>query len=130
VFRINNENKAEQIRVDLGGRRIIKKSGRIFTNTIGRVRANWQFTKELSLRLITDLEDTDPVAGKTSLVDDEWVRVDALVKYLWNPWWALYVGYTSETRDFQELDPTTDLFEDLRDEGEQFFVKFSYLFQL
>jgi hypothetical protein len=105
-------------------------SGRIFTNTIGRVRANWQFTKELSLRLITDLEDTDPVPGETSLVDDEWVRVDALVKYLWNPWWALYVGYTSETRDFQEIDPTTDMLEDLRDEGEQFFVKFSYLFQL
>lgn len=104
-------------------------SGRIFTNTIGRLRANWQFTKELSLRLITDFEDTDPVPGETSLVDDEWVRVDALVKYLWNPWRALYVGYTSETRDFQEIDPTTDLLEHLRDEGEQFFVKFSYLFQ-
>jgi hypothetical protein len=104
-------------------------SGRIFTNTIGRVRANWQFTKELSLRLITDFEDTDPVPGETSLVDDEWVRVDALVKYLWNPWRALYVGYTSGRRDFQEIDPATGLLEDLRDEGEQFFVKFSHLFQ-
>lgn len=105
-------------------------SGRIFTNTIGRMRANWQFTKELSLRLIADFEDTAPVPGATSLTDDEWVRVDALVKYLWNPWQAIYVGYTSEARDFQEIDPATDLLEDLRDEGEQFFVKFSYLFDL
>jgi hypothetical protein len=102
---------------------------RIFTNTIARARANWQFTKELSLRLITDAEDTDPVAGETRLEDDERVVVDVLVKYLWNPWKALYVGYTSNQRDFQEFDEPSDALVDLRDEGEQFFVKFSYLFQ-
>jgi hypothetical protein len=122
------------LRLDFAYLRTVLKnrggSGRIFTNTIGRMRANWQFTKEFSLRLITDFEDTDPVPGETSLTDDEWVRVDALVKYLWNPWQALYVGYTSEARDFQAIDPATDLLEDLRDEGEQFFIKFSYLFDL
>jgi hypothetical protein len=105
-------------------------SGRIFTNTIGSVRANWQFTKELSLRLITDFEDTDAVPGETSLTDDERVTVDALVKYLWNPWWALYVGYTSSTNDRQEWDEPSQTLADLTDEGDQFFVKFSYLFQL
>ena len=55
---------------------------------------------------------------------------DVLVKYLWNPWTALYVGYTSSTREFQEPDPVDPIFLDLEDEGRQFFVKFSYLFQL
>ncbi len=104
--------------------------GRIFTNTIYRVRANWQFTKELSLRVIADLEDTDPVPGETSLTDEEYVRLDALVKYLWNPWKALYVGYTSEREDVRTFDGSRGTFVDLRDEGSQFFVKFSYLFQL
>jgi len=102
----------------------------IFSETLVRARANWQFTKELSLRLIADLKDLDPVAGKTSLTDDERLTVDALVRYLWNPWQALYVGYTSNERDFQEFDDDTRSLVDSTDEGRQFFVKFSYLFQL
>ena len=108
----------------------LRSKGRIFTNTIGRVRANWQFTRELSLRLITDFQDTDAVPGETSLTDNEEIVFDVLVKYLWNPWTALYVGYTSSTREFQEPDPVDPIFLDLKDEGRQFFVKFSYLFQL
>jgi len=103
--------------------------GRIFTNTIGRLRANWQFTRALSLRAITDFEDTDPVAGATSLEDEERISVDLLVKYLWNPWWALYVGYNS-SREVQVIDADPGMPTDLTDRGKQFFVKFSYLFQL
>ena len=94
------------------------------------MRANWQFTKELSLRLIADLEETDPVPGETSLTDDERIRVDALVKYLWNPWWALYVGYNRNARDFLELDAASPDPLAGSEEGRQLFVKFSYLFQL
>jgi hypothetical protein len=106
--------------------------GRIFTNSLGRVRANWQFTKELSLRLITDWERIDAVAGRTAsdFNDDEQVTADVLLRYLWNPWKALYAGYTSDSRDFQELDAGTGEFVDHAADGDQVFVKFSYLFQL
>jgi hypothetical protein len=105
-------------------------SGRIFTNSIGRARANWQFTKELSLRLIADVEDLDTAAGQSTLEHREQLTTDLLIKYLWNPWKALYVGYTSNRRDFQEFDDDSMTLMDLRDEGRQVFVKFSYLFQL
>lgn len=105
-------------------------AGRIFTNTLGRVRANWQFTRELSLRVITDYERIDPVAGETSLTKDDRIVTDVLVKYLWNPWWALFVGYNSATRDFQEDDEISGLPQDFSSDGQQVFVKFSYLFQL
>ena len=107
-------------------------SGRIFTNTIGRVRANWQFTRELSLRVIADYEEIDPVRGETAsdFVKDEQLTGDVLLRYLWNPWWALFVGYTSDSRDFQQFDPKPDILLDRTQEGQQFFVKFSYLFQL
>jgi hypothetical protein len=115
------------LRSELGNR---GGAGPIFTNTLGRARLNWQFTRELSLRLIADFEDVDPVPDETSLADDETLRLDALVRYLWNPWWALYIGYTSQNREFQELDEPDGALADLREEGRQFFVKFSYLFQL
>jgi hypothetical protein len=105
-------------------------AGRIFTNSIGRVRANWQFTKELSLRVIADFESIDSVPGRTALTDDELVTYDILVRYLWNPWRALYVGYNQNTRDFQQLDGSTNMLLDATADGRQLFVKFSYLFQL
>jgi hypothetical protein len=105
-------------------------SGRIFTNTIGRVRANWQFTRELSVRVIGELEKTDAVPGETSLTDDERFTADLLVRYLWNPWWALYVGYNTNGRDFQAIDDMTGLPGNVSENGQQLFFKFSYLFQL
>lgn len=52
-----------------------------------------------------------------------------------NPWSAFYVGYNSNSRNFdiiedeetgeRELIATNDL----RQDGEQFFVKFSYMWQ-
>jgi len=105
-------------------------SGKIFDNTIARVRANWQFTRELSLRLITDFESTDPVASRTSLTDEERVTADMLLRYRWNPWRALFIGYNSSTRDFREFDEMTTTFADLTDEGHQVFIKYSHLFQM
>ena len=104
--------------------------GRIFTNRIGRVRANWQFTRELSVRLIGDFEETDAIPGATSLTDSQRFAADLLVRYLWNPWWALYVGYNSSSRDFQQLDEMSMSLQDVSEDGRQVFFKFSYLFQL
>jgi len=107
-------------------------SGKIFSDEILRSRWNYQFTKELSLRFIAQLEETD--AGvMTSLEDEKNLNFDLLVRYVLNPWSALYVGYNSNSSNFDLIDTEdgTELIrtDDFRRDGEQFFVKFSYLLQ-
>ncbi len=108
-------------------------AGRIFTNDIIRSRWNYQFTKELSLRFIFQQEETD--AGiMTSLEDERNRNYDLLVRYVINPWSALYVGYNSNSSNFDIVeteDGDTELImtNGLRRDGEQFFIKFSYLLQ-
>ncbi|MDE0361800.1 MAG: hypothetical protein OXI74_11580, partial [Rhodospirillaceae bacterium] len=106
--------------------------GRIFTDQIVRSRWNYQFTKELSLRFIAQLEETDP-GPLTSLKRDENLNIDLLVRYVINPWSALYAGYNTNSSNFAlvdtemgtELVRTHHLYRD----GEQVFLKFSYLLQ-
>ncbi|MEX0901768.1 MAG: DUF5916 domain-containing protein [Pseudohongiellaceae bacterium] len=106
-------------------------AGNIFSNEIIRSNWNYQFTRELSLRFIAQYEEVD--AGATRLQDDENMNYDLLMRYVINPWSALYLGYNSnssnfdivETENGRELITTNELKKD----GDQFFVKFSYLFQ-
>ena len=61
------------------------------------------------------------------------MNFDVLFRYVINPWSALYFGYNSNSSNFQLIDTengkevirTTDLDRD----GEQLFLKFSYLLQ-
>ena len=107
-------------------------TGRIFENEITRVKLNYQFTKELSVRLIAQHEKTDPGA-LTRLDRDENLNWDLLVRYVINPWSAFYVGYNRNSSNFDLIDSEfgTELVTTtgLREDGEQFFIKFSYLFQ-
>lgn len=110
----------------------------IFENRILRNRWNYQFTKEMSLRFIAQLEETEPSA-RTSLERGRNVNYDVLFRYVLNPWSALYVGYNTNQSNFQVVDlnepngsgamseivRTNDLARD----GKQLFVKFSYLLQ-
>ena len=106
--------------------------GKIFDNKILRTRWNYQFTKELSLRVIVQDEQTNPTA-LSRLEKDRNRNVDLLVRYVINPYSALYVGYNTNSSNFQlvdtgtgtELVPTDSLDQD----GKQLFVKFSYLLQ-
>jgi hypothetical protein len=107
-------------------------TGRIFTNEISRVKLNYQFTKELSLRFIAQHEKTDP-GILTRLERDENLNFDLLARYVINPWSALYVGYNSNSSNFELVDTEFGReivnTSNLRKDGEQFFVKFSYLMQ-
>jgi len=111
---------------DRGGR------GSIFDDTILRTRLNLQFTKEMSLRLIAQYEDTKPTA-LSRLARDENLNLDVLFRYVLNPWSALYVGYNSNESNLQLVDtpqgPELVRTEDLARDGQQLFVKFSYLLQ-
>jgi hypothetical protein len=108
--------------------------GSIFSNTIFRSRWNYQFTKEWSLRFIAQQDDIDPGSPLlTSINRDKNLNFDVLVRYVINPWSSLYVGYNTNSSNFDLIDGIdgTEIVRtnDLRQDGEQFFVKFSYLLQ-
>ena len=106
--------------------------GRIFTDQIVRSRWNYQFTKELSLRFIMQFEETDP-GPLTSLKRDENLNFDLLARYVINPWSALYAGYNTNSSNFALVDTEmgTEMVRTrgLHRDGEQVFLKFSYLLQ-
>ena len=97
-----------------------------------RDRWNYQFSREASLRFIVQEEFIDP-GPLTSLTNTKGLNYDLLVRYVLNPWSALYVGYNSNSSNFNLIDTEdgTELIRtnDLRRDGEQFFIKFSYLLQ-
>jgi hypothetical protein len=102
----------------------------IFDNHILRARADYQFTRELSLRAILDYNGVLPNQSLVALERRKELRADMLVTYLVNPWTAIYVGYTDayENLGVNPLgsgrrrigSPTFST-------GRQFFVKASYL---
>jgi hypothetical protein len=105
-------------------------TGAIFTNPILRSRANYQFSREWSLRAIVDYNDISP---NTSLVDLQRARhagLDLLLTWLLHPGTALYVGY-SDGYDNQRLDAgrITTTTGALGSTGRQVFIKTSYLFR-
>ena len=107
-------------------------TGRIFTDHIVRSRWNYQFTRELSLRFIAQHEATDP-GQLTSLKRDENLNFDLLVRYVINPWSALYAGFNTNSSNFALVDTElgTEMVRthDLHRDGKQIFLKFSYLLQ-
>ena len=123
-LRVNNTYLYTEVQNSAGAR--------IFSNEIVRSNWNYQFTREWSLRFITQYEETTG-GPLTRLEDERNLNFDLLLRYVINPWSAFYVGYNSNSSNFEivdfegerELVSTTDL----RRDGDQFFVKFSYLFQ-
>lgn len=108
--------------------------GSIFANKIFRSKWNYQFTKEWSLRFIVQQNEIDPGSpALTSIERDKNRNYDLLVRYVINPWSSLYVGYNSNSSNFELVDTIdgTEIVrtDGLRQDGEQFFVKFSYLLQ-
>jgi hypothetical protein len=106
--------------------------GTIFKDRIVRTRWNYQFTKEMSLRVILQHEDTKPTA-LSRLTRDENLNLDVLFRYVLNPWSALYVGFNNNESNL-ELVGTPQGTQVVRGEGlardgRQLFVKFSYLLQ-
>ena len=104
----------------------------ILKDSIIRAKWNYQFSREASLRFIVQEEFIDP-GPLTSLTNTKGLNYDLLVRYVLNPWSALYVGYNSNSSNFNLIDTEdgTELIRtnDLRRDGEQFFIKFSYLLQ-
>jgi hypothetical protein len=113
----------------------------IFNNHIFRTKWNWQFTRELSLRVILQYNATltrnSPAVSAnqyTVLPTTKNFNTDILVTYLLHPGTALYVGYNTNQ---QNLDPSLQIDpllgvrrgDRLINDGRLFFVKVSYLFR-
>ncbi|OUU78515.1 MAG: hypothetical protein CBC38_07350 [Gammaproteobacteria bacterium TMED78] len=107
-------------------------NARIFNNEIMRAKLNYQFSKEISLRFIAQKDITMP-SNMTSLENTKGINYDLLFRYVINPWSAFYVGYNYNSSNFQVVDTENgrELIRvpELYRDGEQFFIKFSYLFQ-
>jgi len=102
----------------------------IFDNHIVRSRANYQFTRELSLRAILDYNAVLPDPSLVALDRTKHLTMDLLLTYLTHPGTAIYVGYT-DGYDSVQLGPSgiVPIRNPTTSTGRQFFVKTSYLFR-
>jgi len=123
-LRIQNSYLLERLTDRAGG-------ASIFNNHIIRSNWNWQFNRELSLRLILQYNAALPNPALTSLQTSKNYNADLLFTYLVNPWTALYIGYNSNLQDVGLLTSPTGTHlvrtRGFLNDARQFFVKFSYL---
>jgi hypothetical protein len=106
----------------------------VYDNHIARSKANYQFNRELSLRVIVDYNAVLPSAALIALDRTKRVGYDILLTYLLHPGTALYAGYTDIYQNYL-LDPlhppnlSLTRFPDMNT-GRQVFVKLSYQLRL
>jgi hypothetical protein len=93
----------------------------IFNNHIVRSKWNWQFNRELSVRVIMQYTATLANPVFTELTTAKRFNADFLITYLLRPGTAIYVGYNSDLQNNNGLRYVND--------SRQFFVKVSYLFR-
>jgi hypothetical protein len=103
----------------------------IFSLHLWRTKANFQFTRPLSLRAIIDYNSVRPNPALIDLTRDKRLTADILVTYLVNPGTAIYVGYNDQYANVR-IDPLlppalTPTASPTTSVGRQFFVKVSYL---
>src|SRR5205807_2369644 len=105
------------------------------TNHILRSKWNWQFTRELSARMIFQYAAvlSDPLISSLSPTKN--FNADFLITYFVRPGTAVYVGYNGNLQNLdRRLIPAPTGLLTTRDsfinDGRQFFVKLSYLFRL
>jgi len=108
--------------------------GTVFNNHIWRTKANYQFTREFSLRAIVDYNAVLPNDALVNLDRSKRLGLDVLFTYLLHPGTALHIGYTDNYENLR-FDPTVSplvqrgSFPDTS-VGRQIFAKFSYLFRM
>jgi hypothetical protein len=108
----------------------------IFNNHILRSKWNWQFTPQLSLRVILQYDSLlantqGTTASYTFLPTSKQFNADFLITYLVHPGTAIYVGYNSDLQNLNVV-PGVGVFNTTKgyiNDSRQFFVKVSYQFR-
>ncbi len=114
----------------------------VFENQVFRTKINYQFTRSMSARVITEYDSTLANPAETSLPRTKQIGTQALFTWLPHPGTVLYIGYNN---DMQNLDrslcnripggacdpsnPVPPRAINYLNDGKQIFVKFSYLFR-
>ncbi|MEE9161734.1 MAG: DUF5916 domain-containing protein, partial [Candidatus Neomarinimicrobiota bacterium] len=93
--------------------------GRIFQAYVFRTRLNYQFTKELFLRVIVQYNHSSDASGNT----DDAFDIDPLITYRINPFSAVYIG---SALDYLDYGSTTGITATNR----TYFFKLQYLFNI
>ncbi len=113
----------------------------IFNDHILRSKWNWQFTPQLSVRVILQynalLAGTPGVGSPyTYLPTQKEFNTDFLITYLVHPGTAIYIGYNSDLQNLDVIPQTptspgyvTNTAKGYINDSRQFFVKVSYLFR-
>jgi hypothetical protein len=122
--------------------RDVNTNANMFNDHILRSKWNYQFTRELSLRIIgqynsvlSNYNATFPQYALSSLPPAKNFNADVLLTYFVHPGTAFYVGYNSNLQNLTnppEVDPLGNLARvpgHFLNDGRQIFVKVSYLFQ-
>ena len=122
--------------------RTINSGAGIFNNHIVRSKLNWQFTPQLSMRVILQYNSVlanTPTQGTTFepytyLPTSKQFNADFLITYLVHPGTAIYVGYNSDLQNLNRnlfVSPVYGLYspKGFINDSRQFFVKVSYLFR-
>ena len=106
------------------------------TNHIFRSKWNYQFTRELSARVILQYTSVLSNPAISALSRSKNFNTDFLITYLVHPGTAIYVGYNTDLANLNRnlaVDPLTNLIltrpHGYLNDGRQFFVKASYLFR-
>jgi len=106
------------------------------TNHIFRSKWNYQFTRELSARVILQYDAVLSNPSISSLSPTKNFNADFLITYLIHPGTAIYVGYNSDLENLNRnlaVDPVTGFIlttpHGYINDSRQFFVKASYLFR-
>jgi Domain of unknown function (DUF5916)/Carbohydrate family 9 binding domain-like len=113
----------------------------IFNDHILRSKINWQFTRELSARIILQyngLLAATPGIGSpyTYELTAKEFNADFLISYLVHPGTAVYVGYNSDLQNLSVVPQpagspgyVTNTAKGFLNDSRQFFVKASYIFR-
>ena len=114
----------------------------VYESQVLRTKINYQFTRSISFRVITEYDSTLANPAETSLVRKKEIGTQALFTWLPHPGTVLYVGYNNDLQNLNRslcnrlidgacnpLDPTPPPGPSYLNDGKQIFVKFAYLFR-
>jgi len=113
----------------------------VYESQTFRTKANYQFTRSLSARVILEYDSTLANPAQTSLLRTKQVGSQVLFTWLPHPGTAVYVGYNNHLANLDRklctpgitgaCDPDADppRAPDYLNDGKQIFIKASYLFR-
>lgn len=110
--------------------RLARERALVYTNCLARVKAAYQFSRGVSLRVIADYDSVIANPGLIDIDTPKRFRTDVLATWMLNPWTALHAGYADRRENLTLDDLALRTGRPSLLTGRLVFVKFSYLLRL